>query len=331
MLMLILSMLITLPEIGDKLLIWQDDSLLVQSEKQLYLVDPAQGRVHPFVTLPPGVEILATQHNSLIAFDNAGHLLVLVESPKRPGSFDEKQRIPIGNETEIVSVLNSGERLAILTANSIGEAFSLGVPSFRIIALQPDGSITLFEDTFERQPRFFTLHQLKNRVMLFDEVTEALLTFDLETGRQLPAQPLLPFPKAQDKLHRMAIAAQGQLAISLRRHDHNGEFVSNELRLLEPDAQRYKFIASHLVTEGLIENIVWRPDSSSFFYELNKGGKTDIYLVTRHEDSWEQKLVAVAPDPVRYVWLTKQLAILTEEDQLSIFNLDNSLNAKRDN
>ena len=329
--MLILSMVITLPDIGDRLLNWQDDSLLMQSENLLYLLDPAQGSVQPFGTLAPGVEILATQHNTLIAYDNAGHLLVLDVSSEQQGSFDETRRIPIGDETEIVSVLNNGERLVILTANTIGEEFSLGVPSFRIITLQPDGSITSFEDTFERQPRFFTLAQSKNQVMLFDEVNEVLLTFDVETGSQLPALSLLPFPQTKDELHRLAIAKQGQLAISIRRHDQNGEFVSNELRLLEPGAQRYKFIASHSVTEGVIENIAWMPDSSGFFYELNERGKTKIYLATKQENGWVNKVVAVAPDPVRYVWLAKQLAILTGEDQVSIFNVVNLLNAKTDN
>ena len=320
MLMLTLSMVISLPGIADKLLNWQDESLLVQSENQLYLVDPVQTSVHTFATLAAGIEIIATQHNTLIAFDNAGHLLVLVSSLERPGSFDEKQRIPIGDETEIVSVLSSGERLVILIANSIGEAFSLGVPIFTIITLQPDGSITSLEDNFERQPRFFILYQSKNQVTLFDEVTETLLTFDLETGSQLPVLPLLPFPKARDELHSLAIGAQGQQVVSLRRHDQNGDLVSNELRLLEPDAQKYSYIASHSANEGLIENIAWRPDGSGFLYELNEGGKTKVYLATLQENSWVHKFVTVAPDPVRYVWLTKQLAILTAEDQLSIFN-----------
>lgn len=321
MLMLTLSIVITLPNIADRLLNWQGGSLLVQSETQLYLLDPAQGNIRPFGTVAPGVEVIATQHNTLIAFDNAGHLLFLNSSLETPGSFDEKQRISIGDETEIVSVLNSGERLVILTANSIGEAFSLGVPSFMLITLQPDTSITSFEDTFERQPRFFTLHQSKNQLTLFDEVTETLLTFDIETGRQLPALPLLPFPKVQDELHSLVIAAQGQLAISLRRHDQNGEFASNELRFLDIGGKRYRHIASHPASEGLVENITWLPDASGIIYELNQGGKTKIYLATRQENSWVYKLVVVAPYPLHYIWLAKQLAILTAEDQLSIFNL----------
>lgn len=100
--MLTLSIAIRLPDIADKLFIWQNDALLVQPEDELYLVDPLKGTVSSFGKLAPGIEIIATQNTTLTAFDNAGHLLVLAPSPQQSGTFNETRRVPIGEETEIV-------------------------------------------------------------------------------------------------------------------------------------------------------------------------------------------------------------------------------------
>jgi len=312
MVLLALSHTFEFPEQIDMIVPGPNDSVLVQVEQELFTVNPGIDQPQLLGKVDPGSQIIAIDGDQSVTFDNRGRL---VYSSHRGA---EARAVSFGEEVEFVAAKRYGSTLILLLADTPGNPLELGVPEFRLVAIDSQGATKSLAEPFERSPGMWLLNETLGQLIVFPDIETATpQVFNIESGERVEAPSGLSRSYRNLRVTGMDVAPDGKrLAVSLWNDGREyGEF-----RIVQIEQGSDKLVSILPAQAGVPSAPLWSPEGESFAFRCETESSSVLLVAwVDHEGEWQIQTISVVDPLGEYFWHGDQLVVQLDDTKIGVF------------
>ena len=312
MVLLALSHTFEFPEQIDMIVPGPNNSVVVQVEQQLFTVNPGIDQPQLLGTVEQGSQLVAIIGDQSVTFDNRGRLVY-----SSHGSA-EARAVSFGEEAEFVAAKHHHSSLIVLLGDTPGNPLELGVPEFRLVAIDPQGATKALAEPFGRSPGMWLLNEALDQLIVFPDIEMGTpLVFNVGSGERVEASPGLSRSYRNLRVTGMDVAPDGKrLAVSLWNDDRE----HGELRVVQIEEGTDKLVSILPAQAGVPSVPLWSPEGKSFAFRCET--ESDSVLLHAWVDDvgeWQTQTVS-SMDPLgEYFWHGDQLVVQLDDTKIGVF------------